>query len=290
MRANAQRTQGSEDNDIASYQGVAVLPGDVINFLGGAFTTLHYLDYGHTGLYLGVDPENHQRTFLDFTWAKGDITEKILGSPQPFFGRLLGEREFLNANANFHDGFDVFRLRNSPALSQAEMFKEAKRISETKLYGLSGEVCSSAVISVLSKGSGLAIKGFTPNSFEDGQFQRLPQLAGKSINILAALREVEKAKVDRDVVAHCRSTVDEKEAAGELAIKGCRSCSPPEKQQNLEKLRGIRSREILRCEILGLEEEIAYEGQRKAADGESVLEAKRKEIEDRRRELGAVKP
>ena len=51
--------------DSVTYQGVTLQPGDVINFLGGGATTFNFLKYGHSSLYLGVNPETGRRTFLD---------------------------------------------------------------------------------------------------------------------------------------------------------------------------------------------------------------------------------
>jgi len=186
--AHAQR-YGAEGT--LQWQGVAIKPGDVINFQGGAVTsaTAHFLTYGHSALYLGVNPENGQPSFLDFTTTKGGAQAFAFGSAQPFSGRIIVEVEFLAANAEAHAGFDVYRLRGNPAIDEAAMFHEAKRIATNEEFGLSGEVCSTAVAAVLSKGTGRAVKGLSPDDLTRGPFQRHPQLAGKSLSIQAALRD-----------------------------------------------------------------------------------------------------
>lgn len=185
--------------DTLTYQGVTLQPGDVIDFLGGGVTKGGFLVYGHAGLYLGVDLQTHQKMFLDFTITKYDSGIAQPGfplpdnhDPKPFFGRILNETDFLTENARSHEGFDVFRLKNNPPVTQEAqeaMFREAKRISNTESFALSGEVCSSAVAAVLAKGTGASIDAFTTDDLATGQFARHPQLGGKSIAIKAALRE-----------------------------------------------------------------------------------------------------
>lgn len=165
-----------------SYQGASIQPGDVINFHGGVFTTCGFLTYGHSALYLGVDPETGKHSFLDFTISK--VKQRA------FVGRILPEKEFLTISAEHHLSFDVFRLQDVSNLNQQIMLQEAKLIAvPDNLFGFS-EVCATAVASVLSKTTGMAINAKTPDDFVGGQFQRHPQLLGKSINIEAALREI----------------------------------------------------------------------------------------------------
>lgn len=284
--ASVVRAQEPQSKDTATYQGVVIRPGDIINLQGGKATVFNYWRYGHSALYLGVDPQTQQRTFLDFTTTKGEgVAKYIFGTAQPFFGRLLNEREFLTASLEAHEFFDVFRLKDSPPLDQKAMFREAKRISNTKLFGFSGEVCSSTVVKVLSKGSGIAIKGFTPESLTKGQFQRHP--AGETISILGAIREVEESEVERKVVRPCKADIDAQFKAGEATIQGCEPCSAIEKQQQMEKLRYLRERGMKSCEIKGLETVIAYEMSRNVTGSEesTFLREKRGELKRKRVEL-----
>lgn len=182
----------AQTSNSVNYQGIVLQPGDVINFQGGAATAFHFERYGHSALYLGVDPQTHQREFLDFTTTKGGMTEYVLGSPQPFYGRILNEKNFFTANLKSHATFDVFRLKGSPTIDQRAMFREAKVISFHKSWGFSGVVCSSAVADVLSKATGMKIGGFTPNDLTRGQFERHPDLAeGQHISIRGALQDAE---------------------------------------------------------------------------------------------------
>ena len=186
------------NNDSVTYQGVRLQPGDVINFLGGGATTGGLLTYGHTGLYLGIDPQTRQQTFLDFSTTKGGPIELVFGTARAFRGRILSEREFLDYNGRYHQGFDVFRLRDASTINQRVMIREAKRIAATESWGPLTQVCSSAVAVVLSRATGTVIDVTTPDGFTAGRFGKHPQLAGKSINIQVALREV----IDRDRRQH----------------------------------------------------------------------------------------
>lgn len=169
------------------YQGVPLQAGDVINFTKGPFTTAHVQTYGHTALYLGVDPQTGKPTFLDFSITKGDPA-------RAFRGRILAEQEFLTYNAKSHPSFDVFRLRDTSTLDQHSLLQEAKRIAVTGTWPTTN-LCSSAAAAVLSKASGRVIDVKTPNGFVGGPFQRHPQLTGKSISTQYALRDVERTAV-----------------------------------------------------------------------------------------------
>jgi hypothetical protein len=184
----------AQTSDSITYQGITLRPGDVIDFLGGAATTLNYQQYGHASLYLGVDAQTDQRVFLDFSTTKGSLAEHVQGTPQPFFGRILGESAFLRWNLQSHDSFDVFRLKGSPSINQHVMLQEAKLISASESWGLSGDVCSSAVAKVLSKATGASIGAFTPDDLSRGQFERHPDLPeGRHLAIATALREADQA-------------------------------------------------------------------------------------------------
>lgn len=181
----------AQESEQIRYQGVTIQPGDVITFHGGGATTGHLLVYGHASLFLGIDPQTGKRTFLDFSTTKGGATQIVFGTSRPFNGRILGEQEFLSYNGKYHQSFDVFQLQNRSNLDQREMLREAKRLSATEKYGVYGEVCSSTVAAVLSKATGTKIDVFSPDGFgQDAHFHKNPQLAGKTINIQAALREV----------------------------------------------------------------------------------------------------
>jgi|GEM_PF-6772620 len=181
-----------------TYLGIEIQPGDVFTFQGGVFTVdQRYLTYGHSALYLGLNPEMGQRSFLDFT-----ATEEYLGGEskkdeRAFVGRILSEREFLEASAKSHSSFDVFRLRDVSTLDQQRMLKEAMLISTPDHRFWLDYVCASAVATVLSRATGRTnIVAKTPDDLTRGLFVRHPQLTGKSINIQAALNEMAKKEMD----------------------------------------------------------------------------------------------
>jgi hypothetical protein len=205
------RPQASE---YPNYQGVEIHPGDVINFNGGWVTTASQIvggavgeithqpphvgsvTYGHTAMYIGINPENGKRTYLDFTTTKepqiyrnGGITPTV-GSLLPFVGRILSEEAFLTANSTQHTSFDVFRLDGVSNLSPKSLLHEAQLISKPEVkFGFPIE-CSMAVSKVLSATTGLPIDIVSPDSFMRPPFQKLPALRDRSIDIQAALREV----------------------------------------------------------------------------------------------------
>jgi hypothetical protein len=182
--------------DQTSYQGVNIYPGDVINLRGGLVTTLSgkSLTYGHTALYLGIDPQNGQRRFFDFTTNKDAALLGGSTSGRPFLGRILDEKEFLTVSAQEHTSFDVFRLNDASHLNQHEMLQEAKRVSiaRTKFENTWGvtNVCVSATTHVLSKATGMNISFISPDGFMGPPFHKLPELNDRTINIQAALEEV----------------------------------------------------------------------------------------------------
>src|ERR1700683_4338460 len=61
-------TARAQESELITYQGVEIHPGDVITFHGGEFTKIPGLNlkYGHSALYLGIDPQKGHRSFLDF--------------------------------------------------------------------------------------------------------------------------------------------------------------------------------------------------------------------------------
>jgi hypothetical protein len=205
------RAQASE---YPNYQGVEIHPGDVINFNGGFVTTTSQIlravngeithmqgpigsvKYGHSAMYIGINPENGKRTYLDFTTTKepqlyrnGSITPTE-GSLLPFVGRILPEEAFLTANSTSHTSFDVFRLDGDPKLSPHTLLHEAQQISKPeKIFALPND-CAMAVSKVLSATTGLTIDIISPDSFMFPPFQKLPALRDRSIDIQAALREV----------------------------------------------------------------------------------------------------
>jgi hypothetical protein len=174
----------AQESQQITYQGVDIQPGDVINFLGGEFTEIPgwKRTYGHSALYLGIDPQGGRRSFLDFHASQKD--------ERAFSGEILGELEFLTYNAKNHPSFDVFRLQDISMLDQRRLLQEAKLIAYHDNWNLFSEVCSDAVAAVLSKAAGRKIIAKTPDDFLNAPFQRHPQLTGRSISIQAALREV----------------------------------------------------------------------------------------------------
>lgn len=190
-----------------TYQGVSLEPGDVINFHGGIVTTGNAFTYGHTALYLGRDRETGNHTFLDFSITKGGPLEIVFGTPRAFFGRILTEDEFLRYNAPSHGSFDVFQLRDRSAVNERELVAAAQRIAAGEWYGPFGEVCSSAVAATLSAVTKQPVNIITPNGFvKDDAFQRHPALIGKTINMQAAIRELERRAPRKSVVGTWHGT------------------------------------------------------------------------------------
>ncbi|MCU1264628.1 MAG: hypothetical protein JWM21_946 [Acidobacteria bacterium] len=166
-------------NQTVTYQGVTLEPGDVINFYGGIFTTGGFLTYGHSALYLGVNPETKQRVFLDFA-----TTEKYFGGPakkaeRAFVGRILPENDFWVASARGHKAFDVFRLRDRSTLNQARMLQAAKQIAIPANSFFFSKVCSTSVAAVLSKATRSKISAWTPDAFTGGRFRKHPDLVAR---------------------------------------------------------------------------------------------------------------
>lgn len=166
-------------NQTVTYQGVTLQPGDVINFYGGIFTTGGFLTYGHSALYLGVDPQTNQRVFLDFT-----TTEKYYGGPakkpeRAFVGRILSEKEFWVASARSHNAFDVFRLRDVSRLKQGPMLQAARDVAIPANSFFFSRVCSTAVAAVLSQATGSKIRAWTPDGFTGRRFRKHPDLVAK---------------------------------------------------------------------------------------------------------------
>jgi hypothetical protein len=143
------------------WHGTEIEPGDVINFLGGMFTIAGYPRYGHTALYLGRDPQTGVATFLGFErTVEQDKT-------RAFYGRILGEKEFLQKSAEWHSSFDVFRLEvpilfstSDPRPDPTKLLQAAKLVAErswdpTHTFG---ELCSDAVADVLSNATGYDVR------------------------------------------------------------------------------------------------------------------------------------
>jgi hypothetical protein len=180
---------GQEPSDRISYQGVTIQPGDVINWHKGMFTTGAFLAYGHTSLYLGRDEKTKEPTFLDFSPP---------AHMAPFLGPIVPEREFLAYNAKNHPSFDVFRLKQNFLLKKEILFEEARRIAAgMPVYGVD-ETCVTAVARCLSKAAeaaGIRIRAnlfTTPDDLaSQPDFQRHPDLVGKTIIIEAALQDAE---------------------------------------------------------------------------------------------------
>jgi hypothetical protein len=153
-----------------TYQGVTLEPGDVINFHEGIVTTGHVISYGHSGMYLGMDEKGEHR-FLDFNTDNQGR-------------RIPSEREFLNANAEDHPSFEIFRLRDNPKLSPKRLLDAAK-VVQRREYELipereeNEENCSTAVAFVLSQATGRNIHAEDPDDFLGGDFKRHPQLMRK---------------------------------------------------------------------------------------------------------------
>jgi hypothetical protein len=104
-----------EDQDLFILKTLILKPGDVINFKGGWGAVLGVGEYGHTGMYLGKDPDSGKPMFLDFT-----ITKK--GRNPEFGGRVSSEEEFLNDNIG-HKEFNVYRLNGTETLDQKKLLE-----------------------------------------------------------------------------------------------------------------------------------------------------------------------
>jgi hypothetical protein len=182
-----------------TYQGATLHPGDVINFHKGPVTTGDFISYGHSGMYLGMDPHTGNQSFLDFNIGNSGH-------------RLISEWEFLNRNSRLHPGFDVFRLSGAQK-PDPTLLLEAARVVVNKSYDPGGhsqftENCASAIASVLSEAtSGRDISAWHPDHFLRGDFKRHPQLVGKSINMQIALLEAESRAVSPPRVDRPRVTL-----------------------------------------------------------------------------------
>jgi hypothetical protein len=185
------------------YGGVTLQPGDVINLYGGPVTSIPVTPkslspipdarkYGHTAMYVGLDPATKKPSFLCFTTRKEGWEAKAFG------GRILTEKEFLSANMS-HKKFDVFRLQNAAGLDQKRLIREAKKIAAPRMlgpvdtkYGFP-EVCSSAVAKVLRETTGnQKIRVPSPEEFSGNPNFR--KQGNKSINISDALSQVKMRK------------------------------------------------------------------------------------------------
>jgi hypothetical protein len=207
----APSTARAQESDLITYQGAEIKPGDVINFLGGEFTKVPGLNltYGHSALYLGVDPQTGHRSFLDFHAGTPD--------ERAFSGEILPELDFLTYNTKEHPSFDVFRLQNASTLNQHRLLQEAKTIAKNDTWGIRSEVCSDAVAKALSKATGTTIVAKTPDYFLSPPFQRHPQLTGRSINIQAALREAKALQAVDARSAQLQNLVPQMVAARRVA-------------------------------------------------------------------------
>jgi hypothetical protein len=228
---------GRAQNDRITYQGVEIRPGDVINLHGGLATVIGpALTYGHSALYLGIDPETRQRTFLDYTTTKDPA--------KPFLGRILLEEDFIVESMKEHKTFDVFRLDDTITLNQRELVQEAKRVSISRTrwensWGLTN-VCVSAVTQVLSKATGKRISFISPDSFMKPPFHKLPELRDRSIDLATALKEVKAQKAVDARSAQLHQLVP-KMAAAQRQIK--RTSLTAEEYASLSELRRQRLRQ-----------------------------------------------
>jgi len=177
----------TDARDRLRYGYVTLEPGDVISFRGGGATTGGMLLHGHSSLYLGFDPSTQEQIFLDFSVTKGGLPDIVFGTTAPFNGRIMPEREFLTYNVRRHDSFDVYRLRDRSTLDRKKLFSAAKRMAQTRLFGISGTVCSKAVAEVLSQATGQRIALVTPDGFESAPFIRHPQQGPAPVNIRPVL-------------------------------------------------------------------------------------------------------
>lgn len=169
------------------YAGLFLQPGDVVDFPDGALKKLHLLDYGHTAMFLGVDPQTGQRSFLDFTTSKSD--------ERAFEGRILPEKEFLQRSAENHQKFRIFRLKDGAPIDPRRLLAEAKLVSAPPQgwsdmngrFGVS-DWCSTAVARVLSNATGREITALTPDAFARSEdFRR----EGGTLSLDSARRDAE---------------------------------------------------------------------------------------------------
>jgi hypothetical protein len=182
--------------DRITIQQATLEPGDVINFTGGGATLGGIRKYGHTGLYLGIDPVTKKPAFLDFTTDSTKGGTLLHKSNKAFNSKILGLEEFLSDNIS-HPSFDVFRLKDRSTLDQKALIRTAKVIASEEIFCVGGEVCSSAAARVLSAGTGVEVDVFSPDGFANSpQFQRHPDLQNRSIDVAKALVEARSAAAD----------------------------------------------------------------------------------------------
>ena len=173
----------ADDGQNLVIQNVILEPGDVISFLGGGGSAVIPGDtYGHTGMYLGVDPVTNEKVFLDFTTDKEG----------PYRGRISGAKKFLSENSS-HIEFDVHRLNDNSMVDQEKLIAQAKDIAENKEFGALID-CANASSRTLSAATGLDIIAIRPDMYtENSQFR---QASPVRINIEKALGELGGAPDD----------------------------------------------------------------------------------------------
>jgi hypothetical protein len=200
------RASHAQGDDRITYQGVTLRPGDIVNFYGGMFTKgPSPLTYGHSALYLGVDPQTGQRSFLDFTTSKE--------RERPYLGRILPEMEFLTVSAKAHEAFDLYRLPDVYRVDQRRLLLEAKLVSVPDVSFGFDYVCATAGARVLSKATGHTFNVTSPDSFTLKPFEKHPQLGKRSINIQVAIREARAVAAADERAAQLRQLVPRMAAA-----------------------------------------------------------------------------
>jgi len=182
-----------ENQDIFILKTLILKPGDVIELKGGWGAVLGVGEYGHTGMYLGKEPESGKPVFLDFTTTKK-------GRNPEFRGRISSEEEFLNDNIG-HKEFNVYRLNSTGALDQKKLLKAAQDIAKHEMYGATD--CVNAAAKALSIAANLPspIVQINPNGLAD-DFRFDP--SSLNVNIKDALDEL-KSENDKDKNAKASS-------------------------------------------------------------------------------------
>jgi hypothetical protein len=237
---HAQAQPGAELSDAPTYQGISILPGDVIDLHGGMFTTKGYQAHGHSAIYLGRDDATGQPMFLDFQLRSGDAKHS--------YGRIVSEEEFLRTSReNHHGSFDVFRLPGE-SVDKKKLFTAAKRVSTERWLLLNPldptnsfrRVCSTAVAEVLSDATGRRIAAPTPDAFESSPFERPPGLSGRTINIDVAIRGMRERSNPHTVPSHTNddfAAFEAWERRAAPAAKGATEIEEQEKRHTADLLR-----------------------------------------------------
>lgn len=186
-------------------QNATIHPGDVINFQNGPFTYLgSNLEYGHTGLYLGM--VNGEPMFMDFTTRKDNAKD------DEYHGRISSAAKFLSDNLG-HGEFNVYRLNGNYNIDQDKLVKKAQEIARNSTFRLWNN-CAQNTAKALSAAlpPEASVRALQPDNYTNIE-QFVP--VSLSINIKDALNEVQRVSLQISGEWHGTYYYDDRERAGE---------------------------------------------------------------------------